>query len=198
MRKAKIMVVEDETIIAAEICKQLELFGYEVGPSVRSAEEAIERVENEQPNLILMDIVLKGEMDGIDAAERIHEKWGVPIVFLSAYGDDGVLERAKASQPFGYLKKPFRISDIQSTVEMALYKSKMEKERNVLVQELQNAIAEIKTLRGFIPICAGCKNIRDDEGYWHRIEVYIMDHTEAKFSHGLCPECLPKYFNNPD
>jgi hypothetical protein len=69
-----------------------------------------------------------------------------------------------------------------------------EEERERLIVELQEALAKIKTLRGFIPICASCKKVRDDEGYWHQVEVYIRDHSEAEFSHGLCPDCLKKLY----
>ena len=77
-----------------------------------------------------------------------------------------------------------------------------EQEREGLIEELQEALSEIKTLRGIIPICASCKKIRDDEGYWHQVEVYVHDHTEAEFSHGFCPECAkklyPQYYRNGD
>ncbi len=198
MEKNKIMVVEDETIIAAELAQHLEDFGYEAIFPITSGEEAIKRVEKDNPDLVLMDIVLKGEMDGVEAARRIREKWKTPVVFLSAFGSDEIMERAKGAEPYGYLKKPFRITDIRSTVEMALYKGKMEEERRALSQRLMKALAEIKTLRGLLPICANCKDIRDGEGKWHQMEVYVRDRTEAEFSHTLCPKCMPKFYPMPD
>ncbi len=198
MEKSRIMVVEDETIIAAELAQHLKDLGYEAIFPIRSAEEAIKRVGKDDPDLVLMDIVLKGEMDGIEAARRIRERWKVPVIFLSAYGNDEIMERAKGAEPYGYLRKPFRIADIRSTVEMALYKGKMEEERRTLGQKLEDALAEIKTFRGFIPICANCKDIRDEEGNWKQMEVYVRDRTEAEFSHALCPKCAPKFYPMPD
>ena len=77
---------------------------------------------------------------------------------------------------------------------MALYKHKMEKEREKLIKELQDALAKVKKLSGFLPICSSCKKIRDDEGYWNQIESYIRDHSEAEFSHSICPECVKKLY----
>jgi hypothetical protein len=77
---------------------------------------------------------------------------------------------------------------------MALYKSRMERERERLMKELQDALAEIKTLSGLLPICAWCKSVRDDSGYWMRVEQYVEAHSQATFSHSVCPECTSKYF----
>lgn len=120
---AKILLVEDEKIVALDIRRHLERFGYEVINSVDSGEEAIKKCEEEVPDLILMDIMLKGKIDGVETAGIIKEKHLVPIVFLTAYADDSTLERAKITEPFGYLIKPFEERELKSTIEMALYKS---------------------------------------------------------------------------
>jgi hypothetical protein len=73
-------------------------------------------------------------------------------------------------------------------------RKKIEHEREELILELKNALAQIRTLRGLLPICSSCKKIRDDRGYWNTLETYIVEHSEAEFTHGLCPECLKKYF----
>ena len=102
--------------------------------------------------------------------------------------------RAKITEPFGYMLKPVENRELHSTIEMALYKAKMDKERERLIKELEEALAEVKTLRGFLPICSNCKNVRDDEGYWQRIEQYIEDRSDAQFSHSICPACAKKLY----
>ncbi len=185
-----IIVVEDEVLLANDLKMSLENLGYEVCAIVDTAEKALELIERNQPDLICMDIVLKGKMDGIEAAEIIRSRWGIPVIFLTAYADNEILKRAKIAEPFGYLIKPVQDRDIKVGIEVAVYKAKMEKEREKLRQELQKASAEIKILRGFIPICANCKDVRDDEGYWQKIESYISEHSKAEFSHSICPKCI--------
>ena len=127
MTKTRILVVEDELIVAENIKKILEDMGYTVTGLATSGIEAINIAEEDRPDLVLMDIVIQGEMDGIDAANKIRSRFGTPIVYLTAYADDKTLERAKISEPFGYIIKPFEDRELQSNIEMALYKSKMER-----------------------------------------------------------------------
>lgn len=96
--------------------------------------------------------------------------------------------------PFGFVIKPFKDHELSVAIELAFYKSVMDAEREKLIVELKQALDEIKTLKGFLPICAACKKIRDDKGYWQQIEVYISDHSEAEFSHGMCPDCAREYY----
>jgi len=122
----RILVVEDELIIAKGIQKRLQNMGYIVIDIVPSGEEAVQTAAAEQPDLILMDINLSGEMDGIEAAEQIRSRLDIPVIFLTAYADDESLGRAKLSEPFGYIIKPFQDHALQSSIEMALYKHGME------------------------------------------------------------------------
>jgi len=126
MSDVSIMLVEDEIIVAADVKLRLESMGYQVLGIVDNGEEAIKTAGEEKPNLVLMDIVLKGEMDGIEAAQKIRELYDIPIIYLTAYSDAKTLERAKVTEPFGYVLKPFEDREIQSAIEMALYKHKME------------------------------------------------------------------------
>lgn len=126
MERARIMVVEDEGIIAQDIRNCLENLGYEVPEVVFTGKEALEKAEAAHPDLILMDIVLKGEMDGIETAAEIRERFNIPIVYLTAYEDDKTLKRAKLTEPLGYILKPFEERYLRSSIEMALYKHKME------------------------------------------------------------------------
>jgi len=126
MSKIKILVVEDESLVARDIQNMLLSLGYEVTDIVSSGERAIEAASAAPPDLVLMDIVLKGELDGIAAAEKLWEEFSIPVIFLTAYADDTTFQRAKLTKPFGYLLKPFEERELQTTIEMALYKSKME------------------------------------------------------------------------
>jgi len=128
MPSAKILVVEDENIVARDICARLEQFGYDVAPPVATGEDAIARAEESRPDLVLMDIMLRGRMDGIEAASTIRGRLNVPVVYLTAYVDDKNLQRAKLTEPFGYLLKPFEERELHITIEMALYKHKMEQQ----------------------------------------------------------------------
>lgn len=194
MASAKILVVEDEGIVVLHIKNTLERLGYEVAGIAATGEDAIMKAMEDRPDLVLMDIVLKGPVDGIDAAEKIRAIFSIPVIYLTAHADEMTLKRAMATEPFGYIVKPFRKRDLYIAIEFALYKSRAEAERTTLVQELKDARSHIKTLSGMLPICASCKKIRDDKGYWNQIEKYITEHTEALFSHGLCPDCLKKAY----
>lgn len=128
MVKEKIMIVEDEWTVADDIKMFLERLGYTVTSVSSSGEEAIQNAEKDKPDLVLMDIVLEGEMDGIEAASEIRTRFNIPIVYLTAYADDKILERAKITEPSGYIVKPFVNEDLKINIEMALYKDKTEKE----------------------------------------------------------------------
>jgi PAS domain S-box-containing protein len=127
MARIKILVVEDEIIVAKDIKMRLENLGYSVSSLVSSGEEAIREAEENNPDLVLMDIVLQGEMDGIEAADQIRSHFNIPVIYLTAYADEKMLERAKRTGPFGYIIKPFDDRDLHTTIEVAFYKNKMEK-----------------------------------------------------------------------
>jgi two-component system, LuxR family, sensor kinase FixL len=122
----KILVVEDEQIVALDIVNTLAGLGYEVLGPVDKGEEALKLVENERPDLILLDVKLKGRMDGIETAEEIRKRKRIPFVFLSTFSDDHTLSRAKKTEPYGYITKNSHKNDLHSTIEMALYRNKME------------------------------------------------------------------------
>jgi len=185
----RILIVEDERLVAQDLQRRLHRLGFTVCAIAASGPEAIAHAIQIQPDLILMDIVLHGPMDGIEAAAQIRAHAAIPIIYLTAHADDATRQRAKATEPFGYLLKPFDTRVLQTTIEMALYKHAMEQERAHLLRHLQEALAHITTLQGLLPICAVCKKIRDDQGYWHQVEIYISQHSDAQFTHGLCPDC---------
>jgi len=127
MPGTEILVVEDEYIVAKDIQNTLTNLGYSVPAIASSGEEAIKTIDEHSPDLVLMDIVLKGKMDGVETADKIRLKFNIPVVYLTAYADDNTLQRAKVTEPYGYLIKPFQERELHSTIEMALYRQKMEK-----------------------------------------------------------------------
>lgn len=327
-----ILIVEDETIVAADLENKLKRLGHDVAGIASCGEDALTMVQSRRPDLILMDIQLEGALDGIETATAIRKQYDVPVVYLTAHSDRATLSRAKLSGPFGYILKPFEQRDLVTQIELASYKHRAERqlraqrellrvtlhsigegviaadtdglitfinpvaalltgwpvdeamgkplaevlriadestgeaftgprqhildsrrtvsatshsrllgrggrdvpiesnsapirdddgrisgmvlvfrdisarkraeaEKDAMIAELKDAMGKIKTLSGLLPICAACKKIRDDKGYWNQIELYIKKHSEAEFTHGLCPDCgkrlYPQYYQEP-
>lgn len=142
MAKANILIVEDDGIVALDIDRRLKNLGYSVAAIVSSGKEAIKKVKETHPDLVLMDIVLKDEMDGIEAADKIRTQFRVPVVYLTAYADDKLLERAKITEPFGYIIKPFEGRELHSAIEIALYKHKAEGTLQKAHDELEERVKE--------------------------------------------------------
>lgn len=128
MSKANILVVEDESIVSKDIQLSLKKLGYNVIGSATTGAKAIELALELQPDIILMDIMLKGDINGIRATKRIQTRVNIPVIYLTAYADENTLERAKVTQPYGYIIKPFKEIDLQTSIEMALYKHKKQLE----------------------------------------------------------------------
>ena len=139
MAKVNIMIVEDNAITAMDIENQLKNLGYGVTAKVSYGEEAIQKAKENTPDLVLMDIVLKGEMDGIEAAEEIRTQLDIPVIFLTSFADKDRLKRAKLAYPFGFLLKPFQNKDLKVTIEMALYVFKVDAERTQAEEALRES-----------------------------------------------------------
>jgi CheY-like chemotaxis protein len=192
--KIKILIVEDEGLTAVNLKSNLLELGYEVVAIADSGEEAIQKALSLLPDIILMDITLKGTINGIQAAMEIRKSKAIPIIYLTAHTDSETIAQAKLTKPYGYLPKPCSKVTVATTIEMALYKSNAEQERERLLTELEEAMTRVKLLSGLLPVCASCKNIRNEMGHWQKIEAYISEHSEAEFSHGVCPECTHKLY----
>jgi CheY-like chemotaxis protein len=141
---AKILVVEDEWIVADQICGNLRKIGYLVPPPVSSGDEAIKKIAEEKPDLVIMDIFLRGEMDGVETAKQINLKFDIPIIYLTAYSCSDLLERVKITNPAGYLVKPFEETELKCNIEIALHNHSQSKKLRVhhdsLEQNLKKAI----------------------------------------------------------
>lgn len=192
--RTRILIVEDEAITALDLKQELISLGHEVVGIADNATDAVKAATELKPGLVLMDIRLSGDTDGITAASAIRGNDDIPVVFLTAHSDEATLERAVTAAPFGYILKPFQARELKVCIEVALYKHGKELEVRRLVADLQAALAKVKLLTGLLPICASCKKIRDTGGDWHVIEDYIGAHSEAEFTHGICPDCMTKLY----
>ena len=193
----RILIVEDDRMVAENLQEMLQLMGYVVTDNVSSGEEAVKRVAEILPDLVLTDIYLRGKLDGIEAARLITKNHGVPVVYLTAHSNHSVQERLKLDAPFGYVLKPFDQGELRIVIEIALFRGSTETKLKKLNQELQEALTQIRTLSNLLPICAWCKKVRDDDGYWQQLEEYITIHSPTKLTHGICPDCSVKVLANP-
>jgi CheY-like chemotaxis protein len=184
----RLLIVEDEAIVAADVEERLGKLGYKIAGITDTGAEAIALAGQLKPNLVLMDIMLKGPMRGTEAAGRIASEFKIPVVYLTANADDETFYAAVESAPFGYVFKPFDDRELQVAVEIALYKHRLEREREELIAQLQEALAQVRKLSTLLPICAWCKRVRDDQGYWTEVQSYLDTHT----THSACPECAAK------
>ncbi|PNW39210.1 UNVERIFIED_CONTAM: response regulator receiver protein [Euhalothece sp. KZN 001] len=126
MSTNKILIVEDEAVVSLDIARRLEKMGYEVIARLASGEEALELVQEERPDLVLMDINLQGEMDGIQTATTLYKNYGLPVIYLTAYAGESTLERAKESKPYGYILKPFKERELHAAIEIAISRHETE------------------------------------------------------------------------
>ncbi len=143
MPKVNILIVEDEALVAADLGDRLREMGYTVAAELASGEEALAHIAKLRPDLVLMDIVLEGEMDGIEAAQQARRRWDTPVVFLTSHADKNTLRRARAAEPFGYVIKPFGEADLHATLEMALYKHEADSQLRKMERWLATTLRSI-------------------------------------------------------
>ena len=149
MPKTNVLVVEDESIVSKDIQHSLKKLGYNIVGAASTGERAFELASSEKPDIILMDIMLKGDINGIETAQRVKEELQIPVIYLTAYADESTLEKAKVTEPYGYIIKPFKEVDLHTSIEMALYK--FSKEKEVLkARDLFYSLIENKESKGFI------------------------------------------------
>lgn len=125
----KILIVEDEAVVSLDIARRLEKMAYEVIARVASGEEAIAAIAAEPPDLVLMDINLQGSLDGIETAAKIDRDYQIPVIYLTAYAGDSTIGRAKETNPYGYILKPFKERELRAAIEVALQRKRAEAPR---------------------------------------------------------------------
>lgn len=205
--RVRVLVAEDDYLVGEEIRRALDAIGYEHAGLASTGKEAVELVSVLRPDVVLMDIQMP-ELDGLEAARRIQRDHPTPVVVLTAHESQDLVDEAGKMGVAAYLTKPPRADDIERavTIAMARHHDLVELRRlyaevemaNLQVEsqnrELEKALAEIKTLRGILPLCSFCKKIRNDEGFWERVDVYFSTRTEAEISHGICPDCMKTHY----
>jgi len=139
MEKSRILVVEDEFVVAADLEFQLQSMGYRVVGLASTGDLALELATREETEIVLMDIKLNGEDDGLETARCLHQKLDIPVIFITAYAESELLDRAQRSEPFGYIVKPYSSKELRATIETALYKARKERELRELYHALQRA-----------------------------------------------------------
>jgi len=196
----RVLIAEDDYLVSETIKRTLKDIGYELAGKASDGLEAVEMACSLKPDVVLMDIKMP-EIDGLEAASRIQECCPVPVVVLTAHESQDFVDKASEAGVAAYLTKPPKPAEIERAVTISISRHKdlmelrrLNKEIESKNKELKKAFAEIKILQGFLPICSSCKKIRDDKGYWNQIESYIRDHSEAEFTHGICPDCIKKLY----
>ena len=189
----RVLVAEDDALIVSAIRDELESAGLRVVGTARNGRDAVAMTADLRPDVVLMDITMP-QMDGIEAAAAIQSECPTPVVILTAHDEPELVAGATAAGVGAFVVKPPQASELERviTIAMARHGDLMEMRRaNGL---LQQALEEVRTLEGLLPICCGCKKIRDEDSRWHEVEVYVAKHSGAEFTHSYCPACLKKYF----
>lgn len=185
MSKNNILVVEDEAIVSKDIQQSLKKLGYNIVGSSATGEKAVTLANELKPDLVLMDIMLKGDMSGIEAAEQIKETLNIPVIYLTAYADENTLAKAKVTEPYGYIIKPFKEIDLHTSIEMALYKHT--KEREVIKErDFLYALVENKDDEGVIFVKSNSRLVKVKATNILFVEALkdyvVINTTEAKFT----------------
>lgn len=204
-----ILIVDDSPDQQALLRSILSKAGYNDVLSADSARSAstLLHLDGETPSqridLILMDVLMP-EQDGVETCRQIKRCahfQDVPVIMVTAKNDLSNLKEAFAAGAMDYISKPVNSVELLARVSSALLlKQEMDRRKNRELElrrsneELQKALKEVKVLRGLIPICASCKKIRNDGGFWQQLEEYLGEHSEAEFSHGLCQPCIKKLY----
>ena len=194
----KVLIADDNFFVGELTQGVAEDAGCIVVGRAMDGRQAVEMTSELRPDVILMDIKMPN-LDGIQAAEIIQDRCPTPVVILTAYDSPEMLEEASAAGVGAFLVKPPKVRELSQAIVIARARFgdllSLRRANDLLQRrkrELEAALTKIKTLRGLIPICASCKKIRSDKGYWQQLEEYLAEHSEADFTHGFCPECLEK------
>jgi len=194
-----ILIVDDTPENLTVLRQILSEQGYQVRPAI-SGEIALRAVQADLPDLILLDIVMPG-MDGYQVCKVMkssEQTRDIPVIFISALNE--IKDKMKAFSEGGvdYISKPFHTEEVLARVNTHLTLHFLVKTLAKKNKELEKALSEVKQLQGMLPICAKCKKIRDDKGYWNIIESYIENHSNVEFTHGMCPECMEDMYGDQE
>jgi phosphoserine phosphatase RsbU/P len=192
----RILIAEDDFTSRTVLAGVLKKGGHEVVETVNGAAAWDALQQRDAPQLAILDWTMP-EMDGPEVVRRVRAlQTDRPpyIIMLTARGEKADIIAGLEAGASDYLAKPFDPGELRARVEVGRRMIEMQDALASKAEALRLALDQIKTLSGIVPICANCKKIRDDRGYWNQVEVYVRDHTDAKFTHGICPECKEKLY----
>lgn len=184
-RKPLILVVDDNPQNVQVLAKTLEQENYELAVAM-TGKDALDFAAAEEPDLILLDVMMP-EMDGYEVCRILKNSTAsanVPVIFLTAKREPDDIVKGFDAGGVDYIIKPFNAHELLARVKTHV--------------ELSQARREIMELKGIIPICSNCKNVRNDEGYWQKVETYVESRSDASFSHGVCPDCMEKLYGDKE
>ena len=191
-KKPRILIVDDERFNIKTLTELLHE-DYKI-MAAKTGEQALKAVQGEiLPNLILLDIMMPG-MDGYEVCERFkanERTKNIPVIFVTAITEIEDAARGFQAGAVDFIQKPLNPVMTKARVDLHIKLHKT-------MEDLKEALSQVKKLSGLLPICMYCKKIRDDSGYWNQIEAYIDKHSEAQFSHSICKECANKYYPDLD
>ena len=194
----RILIAEDDRATARLLAGLLESWGYDV-VAASDGPAALKHFESENtPQLVLLDWMLPGA-EGPEVCRKIRELPGGPAIYIILLTSRSARTDVVAGLEAGadeYLVKPIDPDELHARLNAGARIVDLQQRLADQVSELENALANVRTLSGLLPICAYCKSIRDDSNYWHRVEEFVGKHSDAKFSHGICPKCLPKVMHD--
>jgi len=188
--RAHVLIVDDLPKNLQVLALLLDKAGYRVSMALGGA-QALAMIAQDPPELVLLDVMMP-DMDGLEVCRKLKADpttADVPVIFLTARAELQDLEEGFRIGAVDYVTKPFRGGELLARVGAHVgLRQSLERERD-LRRSLETALAQVRSLSGLLPICSCCKKIRDDRGYWNKIEAYIEEHSDAGFTHGICPEC---------
>ncbi|WP_051328328.1 response regulator [Desulfatirhabdium butyrativorans] len=194
----KVLIAEDDLSSRNLLSAMLRKAGYEVLETLDGEEVWKALQKPDAPKLVILDWLMP-KMDGLEVLRRVRaiESDRPPYILMLTVktAKTEIIEGLRAGAN-DYLTKPFDMGELRARLEVGRLMIETQDALAAKIEELHRALGEIKTLRGIVPICAGCKKIRDDQGYWKQVEVYLKEHTEAEFSHGLCPDCKKRLYSD--
>ena len=199
LNNLSILVVDDTPTNIDLLTLVLNKRNYKVH-AAESGAQALERVRTIAPDLILLDIMMPG-MDGFETCRRLKINPAfatIPVIFITAL--DEMRDKLKGFQVGGvdFITKPFQAEEVLARVKAHLTIQKLYKDLAAKNEKLEKTMEEVKTLQGIVPICSMCKSIRDDKGYWQKVEMYVSERVGTRFSHSYCPSCLKKEMKQLD
>ena len=196
----KTLIAEDDVTSRLALTTILQKWGYDVVATSDGAEAWAALQASDAPRLAILDWMMPG-MDGVEVCRKIRQmesKRPVYIILLTALGRKEDIVTGLNAGANDYVTKPFDNNELRARLDVGRRVVDLQSALAARVRELQQALAEIRTLQGIIPICMHCHKIRTDATEWQRLERYIEGHSEAQFSHGICPECLEKHYPSAD